>query len=425
MVIVAVCLGCPSAHGGGPPEWLVAAAGKPLPGSLDKQTNAVTLYSQESVVVKDSGEVEVTHREVVRIIRPGGRDEGKITVYFSPDNPVLSLKGWCIPASGKPYETRSEDIVEAAPYSYELYSDERVKILEIPAANPGNVIAYEYTQRDRRDFLETRWAFQSNIPVQESQFTLSLPPGWTYTPLWWNHPSQEPSSLGSGQFSWTVENLPALKSEESMPAWAAIGGSMTVAFSRAAEKGQLAGHTWNDIGAWYDGLVRPRQEQTAAIRAKVAELTAGAPSDWDRIQRLASYVQSQVRYVAIEIGIGGHQPHLAGDIFHFGYGDCKDKAFLLSTMLAGIGIESHLVLINTERGAVVPEFPTRSFDHAILAIRLPGSMPAGHMDAETPDGKLGRLLFFDATDPLRAPWGVAVNSAGELRHWSPIAVAGS
>jgi hypothetical protein len=43
------------------------------------------------------------------------------------------------------------------------------------------------------------------------------------------------------------------------------------------------------------------------------------------LQAIAKFVQTEIRYAAIELGIGGHQPHLAADIFSHRYGDCKDK----------------------------------------------------------------------------------------------------
>ena len=36
------------------------------------------------------------------------------------------------------------------------------------------------------------------------------------------------------------------------------------------------------------------------------------------------------------------------EVFSHRYGDCKDKATLLSTMLKEIGVESYYVLINTD-----------------------------------------------------------------------------
>lgn len=424
-VVLAALIG-PPAHCGGIPDWLSAAAQKSLPAGMDKETDAIVLYSEDQVTVKESGEVETLHRTVVRILRPAGRDQGEVAVSFSPDRPLLSLKGWSIPPSGKPYETGLKDAVETSPYNYELYSDQRLKVLTIPAADPGSVIGYEWTHRERPDFLEQDWSFQRSIPMEEARFTLILPSGWEFAAYWRNHPEQKPQSLITGQYSWEIRDVPALKTEDDMPAWDVVAGSMSLSFyPGTAANGALIGHTWSDLGGWYETLTRPRRQDSAQIRAKVAELIAGASSDWERIQRLAAYVQGHIRYVAIEIGIGGYQPHPAADVFRFGYGDCKDKASLLATMLHDANIESYMVLIDTDRGVIVPEFPNRGFNHVILAIRLADSMPATHFDAEVRSPRLGRLLFFDPTNSyisvgelpsyLQANYGlVSYSGGGEL-----------
>jgi hypothetical protein len=108
-----------------------------------------------------------------------------------------------------------------------------------------------------------------------------------------------------------------------------------------------------------------------------------------------------VRYVAIEIGIGGYQPHPASDVFANRYGDCKDKATLLATMLHEAGIESYGVLAQTRRGVVDTDFPAASsFNHFILAIAIPDSedLSQEKIYSIVKHPKLGRLMIFDPTD---------------------------
>ncbi len=393
-------LGTPCARCGGIPEWLNAAAQKQVPSGLPKETVAIVVYSEQQATVKDNGQVETLHREAVRILRPEGRDEGEIDVPFSPDRAVLSLKGWAIPPTGKPYEVGEKDAVEFSRYSYELYSDNRVKQLKIPASEPGAVIGYEYVLRERPYFLQQDWNFQRPIPVEEAHFSVSLPPGWEFATNWRNYAEQKPQALDVGRYAWLVQNVPALKPEREMPTWAAVASSMSVNFfPGASSKETSVARTWSDLGAWYNTLTQPRRQASPEIQQKVVELTAGATSDWERIQKITAYVQNQIRYVAIEIGIGGYQPHAASDVFRFGYGDCKDKASLLAAMLHDAGIDSSMVLVNTERGEIVPEFPSLDFDHAILAIHLPDSVTASYPGAEIRHPQLGKLLFFDPTNP--------------------------
>ena len=145
--------------------------------------------------------------------------------------------------------------------------------------------------------------------------------------------------------------------------------------------GQLKSHTsrrekprsplWEGLGRWYSELTAGRRTASADITEKTRQLTASAPDFDAKVRTLASFMQTDIRYVAIEIGVGGFQPHPAGDVFHARYGDCKDKATLLSTMLKQVGIDSDYVLIDTDHGVVKPAVPSNFFDHAILAIELP------------------------------------------------------
>ena len=38
-------------------------------------------------------------------------------------------------------------------------------------------------------------------------------------------------------------------------------------------------------------------------------------------EAIAEFVQKDIRYFAIEMGIGGYQPHAAADVFRNRYGD--------------------------------------------------------------------------------------------------------
>jgi hypothetical protein len=181
--------------------------------------------------------------------------------------------------------------------------------------------------------------------------------------------------------------------------------------------------TWAQIGRWYAELTTGRREITPSILDKARSVVVDATNPLEEIRRLASYVQHSIRYVAIEIGLGGYQPHAAQEVLASGYGDCKDKATLLSAMLREVGIDSYYVLINDDREFLAPDFPSLlSFNHVILAIRLPKEVLGQGMFATLPHGRLGPLLLFDPTDSstplgylppsLQANYGLLVTDAG-------------
>src|SRR5258708_10544151 len=109
--------------------------------------------------------------------------------------------------------------------------------------------------------------------------------------------------------------------------------------------------------------------------------------------------QHDVRYVAVEIGIGGYQPHFAGDILTNRYGDCKDKVTLMRALLHEAGVDSNYVLATTQRRTVEPGFPSvEGFNHVVVAVPLGADRPA--LPAVITHPRLGRILIFDPTDEM-------------------------
>ncbi len=381
------------------PEWLRAAAQDKLP-EYAKETVAVTLISEQMTIVKDNGEIETRFRRAYKLLRPEGRENyGSVAVFFDNQTKLSFLKAWTITSSGQEIELKEKDAVESGMTSYDLYSDTRAKYLKFPEANAGSVVGYEYVQRHRPFVFEDDWSFQGKIPVRRAHFSLQIPAGWEFTNYWANYPEQQPQSSISNQYSWEVHDIPAVEVEPRMPPMLAVAGRMDIKyFPRDPKLRTNTTGTWNDLGVWYGSLTAGSRATTPAMKQKVAELTAGISDPVAKMAALASYMQRQVRYVAIEIGIGGYQPHSAADVFTHQYGDCKDKATLLSAMLHEIGIESYYVLIDVRRGIVNSKFPSTRFNHAILAVRLPENVTDSSLYAVVNHPQLGRLLFFDPTN---------------------------
>ena len=391
------------------PDWLRAAAQDKLP-EYPKDTVAVVLLDDEQTTIKDNGEIETRTRRAYKLLRPEARKNYDSAVArFANDTKITYFKAWTITPDGHEFEVKEKDAAEVSLTSFELYSDERAKILRFPEPNPGSVVGYELVQKQRPYLLDDEWEFQDTIPVRRSRFSIQLPPGWEYTTFFENHADIKPQENGSNQSVWEVTDSPAIEVEPDMPAWNSVAGEMLVKyFPRDPAMRAKTSGSWREIGNWYNTLTASSRNATPQIQQKVAELTAGMTDPLAKMKALADYTQQKIRYAAIEIGIGGHQPHPAGQVFAHQYGDCKDKATLLGSMLHEIGIESYYVLINTERGTTAPGFPSVRFNHAIIAIRLPDSIPDTTLYAVVKHPKLGRILFFDPTDeyvPLGyLPW---------------------
>jgi len=393
----------PTCLAGDAPGWMHALVSAPLP-AHDEKTDAVLLLHDEIVNVQSPDKIKTVVREAYKILRPSGREYGDVIVSFHQQQKVNGLHGWCIPAQGKDYEVKDKDAVEVSlpkVEGSELVSDVKSKFLRIPAADPGNIVGYEYELEEQPYALQDVWYIQKVIPVRESHYRLVLPPGWEFKATWLNLPESKPLQSGN-EWQWSVSDIKAALPEEEMPPWQTVAGQMAISFIPSGGAAGKSFSNWQQMGSWYADLTQGRHEPSPEIKQKVASLTGANTLTLAKMQAIATFVQKEIRYVAIELGIGGWQPHTAKDVFSWRYGDCKDKATLLSAMLQEIGIGSFYVVIHAKRGAVTLDTQPRVgvFNHAIVAIRLPDGLKDESLRAVVNHPTLGRLLFFDPTNEL-------------------------
>ncbi|MGE5110728.1 MAG: DUF3857 domain-containing transglutaminase family protein [Acidobacteriaceae bacterium] len=377
------------------PEWMQKAASQP-PGTYPPRTNAVVLLHQGDFFFTGPNEYQEHYRKVVRILRPDARDEGELTVHYHAGDKVTNIHAWSTDSAGHNYELKDKEFLITSPFgTEELYSDHMMMYGKVPGADVGSVVAFEYTIVRHPHITQIDWAFQQENPVVLSTLTVELPAGWEQKAFWANGAPIEPNSLGNNRWQWTRTNIPGIEREEMSPSLPSLVNRMLVA---AYVPSGTRVDSWQAIGNWNNSLTRDRRVPTPEISDKAHQLVAGKSGFDATVRALAIFVQHDIRYVAVEVGIGGQQPHFAADIYRHRYGDCKDKSTLLAAMLDAIGIKSYYFSVNTSRGVVAETIPGLDFDHEILAIQLPADAPSYHSVVTAKDGT--RFLIFDPTDDL-------------------------
>jgi hypothetical protein len=378
------------------PDWVQQAAASTV-GSYSPEATAVVLVNQTNVTVLESGDYIEHSREVLKVLRPDWRGDRDLAVMLQRGEKINFIHSWTIDAAGHQFELKDKDFVEAAPFSFELYSDIHWRYCQAAAPYPGSIVAFEYEVRRHPWFPEISFVLQDANPVVQEIISLSLPAGWEYKDSWTETTAVRASQPGPNQWKWVISGLPGIDKEPQMPSVVALAPKLDIAFFHPGQVGAVG--SWNEIGRWYTGLTAERRKATSDIDTKTAALIEGKPDFDSRIHALTEFIQSEIRYVAIEIGIGGYQPHAAADIFRERYGDCKDKVTLLSVMLEAAHIHGSYVIISTHRGLVHPKLPsTGSFNHAIIAIEIPAATDATHYRSVVTASNGKRYIIFDPTD---------------------------
>ncbi len=385
------------------PEWLRALARQPAKTYADS-VNAVILLDDHVTVVKDNGDLVRRGRRAVKILRPEGRDEATYWVDYNGDSKVNYLRGWSITSRGQEYETKSGDISEHSISSYEVYSDAKIKAVRVPGADVGTVVGFEYEQQQHPYIFQDSWMFQQSVPVEQSHYELHMAAGWRFKSDWMNHKEEKPTE-DNGAVQWQLSNIPRIEDEPHRPPARGLAGGVIFTFFNEKIPSKSY-RNWSELGTWFTQLSSSVRDASPALSQKVQELAPSNLPTMQRIKALASFAQHDVRYVAIEVGVGGYRPHTAADVFTHRYGDCKDKATVLSSMLAQIGVKSYYIIVNATRGVVTKDSPASAggFNHMILAIALPEASYAKPLPAMYEHPKLGHLLIFDPTNDF-VPFG--------------------
>src|SRR3954466_13160597 len=241
---------------GDAPQWMHAVVNAQLP-DHDEKTDAVLLYSERNVTVQSIDKVRTHVRVAYKVIRPGGRDYGVALVSFNAHTKINGLKGWCIPAQGKDYEIKDKEGLEVSlpkVEGSELISGVRAKVLQIPAADPGNIVGYEYDGDEQPMVLQEVWSFQREVPGRELHFSLQLPAGWEYKATWINYPESKPALGGGNQWEWVVSNVKAIRKEAEMPPIEGVAGQMIVSYFPPSGASLNGFSSWQEMGKWYLNL---------------------------------------------------------------------------------------------------------------------------------------------------------------------------
>jgi transglutaminase-like putative cysteine protease len=86
--------------------------------------------------------------------------------------------------------------------------------------------------------------------------------------------------------------------------------------------------------SWYVDIVKPSEMQSdSSMRTLTDSLLAPLSSDIDKVKAVYYWVQDNIKYIAFEEAYEGYIPRKPSDVFRWRYGDCKDMAFLLYTLL--------------------------------------------------------------------------------------------
>ncbi len=353
----------------------LATALKLDPKDLEEHAAGITLLDERIDMVGDDGRA-MRARNIVRktLTDAGAHWNAEETFEFRRrEEQFYVLQTETIEPDGTVQSVKDDAILVNSPQrqaQFALYDDlVEVRIL-FPNVKPGSVTHVVVITEDLKARMPGEYAavieWSSTWPKGRIHFVTDVAPSLArrirLQTIGMEVPATRREDLPNGhaRYSFLKDKVPPLADENNSAPAAQVGPC--IHFSTIGE--------WADVGRWFIGLLRDRDRLTPALAAQVDDWTKGTTDPEAILKILFGKVANDVRYAGLELGDSDYQPHECNVVWEDQYGDCKDKANLLTSFLRHKGIPAYIAFVNAaDAGLVdrrVPDF--RVFSHAIVAL---------------------------------------------------------
>ena len=148
----------------------------------------------------------------------------------------------------------------------------------------------------------------------------------------------------------------------------------------------------DDLHTYYTRFLKDLNLNDNPELKQIADsITVGSTDEVDKIKKIYYWVKENIRYIAFEDGFGGFIPRDAKEVCDKKFGDCKDMANLLVSMIRSVGIKNvyHTWIGSNSLPYKYEDIPSTSVDNHMIATYI----------------KDGKYIFLDATSKY-TPWGM-------------------
>ena len=345
-----------------------------IPDSLRKDADVLIREENIKLSIKDKNTAKYEVHQVITILNEQAKRFLSF-VQFSDKFHVLDdaeIKTFDLLGNKK--NTYSKKEMTSLNYGEGLVPEGKVTYFNVNAASYPITLEFNYSIKFKGIFSLPGYDMQSPWQsVQYSVFEVEVPSdlGVRYKLLNTTNQPEITHTGGKDVYKWELKNLKAYKLEKH--SGSAFSYEPTVLIG--PNKFQLDDYdgdmtSWKNFGAWIDNLYAKTTGLPEDKKLFYRDMVKSVTTDKEKAAILYNYMQNNMRYVSIQLGIGGLRPFPASFVDDKKYGDCKALSNYLKSALDAVGVKSNLVIIqgSTTPRNVQEDFPANYFNHAILCI---------------------------------------------------------
>lgn len=355
-------------------NWAVST----IPADLKVKANAIVRLSEVTLTVSESGKTEEDNHFVITILNENGDRFANLVEFYDKYTSIFGLEGTVYDQTGKKIKKiKLDEFLDFSAISgFSIYEDNRVKYATPRVGNYPYTVEYRFQKKYKKFMALPGWTVfpYYNVAVQKSVF--SLVAGVTTNVFIkgndkFNFKPEIKEEKGLKTTIWKAENLAAIEEEPFSEGFLKATPILQIA-PETFEMDGFSGtnKSWAEFGNWSAKLCQGRDSLPQSTIDKIKSITVNAKTDKEKARLLYEYMQSKVRYVSIQVGIGGWQPFPAETVDRLSYGDCKALTNYMKTLLRYSGIKSYYCLVRAGDDApnINKDFTCSQFNHAFLMI---------------------------------------------------------
>ncbi|MDZ4723931.1 MAG: DUF3857 and transglutaminase domain-containing protein [candidate division Zixibacteria bacterium] len=362
------------------------------------EANAVILFDR-AVLSVTANEMGIKYKRHIRIkvLSKAGADEaGNAEIIYHEGDAIKSLRAHTILPNGETIKVDKKDFFTKTSGSFEIVT------FAFPSLDSGCIIEYSYGDLNNRYSNLDPWYFQDEIYTLQSQFTLVLAPGFTYSSSFSNAPrgfkdpitEEDPNPDNLAQpfmsFTWTQNNLPPIKEEQFMGAQEDYYSSLNYQLESYKSPQQTFNYirNWNELGKEFQDYL-DEYTQSGNADELSAKLTSGLTTQEEKLSALYEHVTRDYKTES-NSGRWLNNDNLKA-FLKAGYGSAEEKNILLAELLKKSGIQAWPVLISTRgnRKFNPQSYHLSQFNHILTFAQLDSSVI--FLDASSRHCPLGML----------------------------------
>lgn len=355
---------------GSRPSWVIDFGKLPATNRVSSKDSAGELFLVYEEQVNTETQERYCHFAKAILNSSGVQDGSSISVDFDPAYQHLELHSVRVRRGTNSVDELQPSRIKVMQRERDLdrhmYDGSLSAVLFLEDVRTGDTIEYDYTVRGFNPIYKGRVAeiykLQWGVPVAAQRYRIvSSPERKLHIRQRNGAPAPHLSQTnGFKEYLWDIaETAPAVW-EESEPSWFDPTPAIEVSEFE----------TWHDVASWIAPLYVTSRTLPAELSEKIDGWKKASKTPQELAAKALQFVQDEIRYLGIESGVHSHEPTDPQIVYSRRFGDCKDKAMLLCTILESLGLRAHPVAVNDGRRQSIAEWqPTPlAFDHVVVQL---------------------------------------------------------